>query len=405
MIVQRSLESATGYGAPAVQNRPVIAESISRFAYDWFHEVLKNKKRDENTCLSPASAVLAMTMVYICAKGKTKEEMQKALHLPERIDELAQSLLSFSKNLSCDSNVKNAYNIFLQANLELEEEFAYKSEKLFQARPSAVNYLEPEDAAEVINRWVANNTNQRIKNLVDSGMFNEETCITLVNAVCMQAKWAVAFDKELTCSEKFTSAGNNIDVQMMRHVKKSYDNEFKFDYGKNNECEYIVLPYIEGEESLRKLERMIFLPNVEVDVHEFAKKLSHDYVKSCRTNTSLEKVYVTLPKQTLTDSHDLEEALRALGMNTAFNYDAEFKMIVDKSIHITKIVQKNFLKTDEEGSEGTSGTAAIGGCESFCAPTEFRVNRPFIAIDRDAITGAPVFLSLVNVPTWDAETK
>lgn len=54
---------------------------------------------------------------------------------------------------------------------------------------------EPKAAAEKINNWVEEMTKNKIKNLIDESMINENTRLILVNAIYFKSDWAKEFEK------------------------------------------------------------------------------------------------------------------------------------------------------------------------------------------------------------------
>ena len=48
-----------------------------------------------------------------------------------------------------------------------------------------------------------NQTRNKIKDIVDPGMFDHDTKVVLVNAIYFKAKWAKKFDESLTKEEPF----------------------------------------------------------------------------------------------------------------------------------------------------------------------------------------------------------
>jgi serpin B len=380
---------------------------MSYFCYDWFKEALKGRKPDENTCISPASALIALSMVYMGAKGETKAEMTSALRLINDIDELVKKIFPLSQNLTHDHTLKMANTLFLQEGLELQDQFAHVVKETFQASPYQIDFRLPKIAANYINSWVETNTNNLIHDLIAPDMIDNQTCTVLVNAIYMLAMWKSQFNKKFTHQADFNLMDKTFKVQMMRQDPVGAGMKCKFEcpYGSDDDfCKYVALPYLESDDKKRSLEMMIFLPKKNTTVEALAQKLSHEYVNQCRKKTYEMEVDITLPKFQLEDSHDLEEALRALGMNRAFTEgDAEFDIIKRQSIYIQKVVQKVFMKVNEEGTEAAAATAVIGGAESCCFPPKFLVNKPFIVVVRDQVSGVPLFISQINKPEYPTE--
>ncbi len=375
------------------QNSQELSKSISLFCYDWFRIAYKTKSAEENICISPASAVFALLMAYVGASGKTKDEMAKALHLTSNIDNLAKMLFPLSQSLTHDDTLKIANTLFVMSGFDLTPQYAQRSQEMFQATPNFVDFNESGKSASTINKWVEDQTNSRIKDLVKPSMLNGDTRAVLVNAIYMLATWKFEFKKDQTEENTpfFVNKGIKVLVPMMKQTAD-------FEVGKNDQCQFIVLPYEEKKEDTRRLEMMIFLPKKSVDLDKFLPSLNHDYVESCRNSVRPREVDLSLPRFELNDEQNLNSALMNLGMQKAFGKGAEFD-IVNDSIYISDVVQKTFMKVDEKGTEAAAATAVLMMTE--CAgpePIKFEVNRPFVSLVRDAETGTVLFISGVKKP-------
>ena len=76
-----------------------------------------------------------------------------------------------------------------------------------------------EGARTTINTWVADQTNQKITNLLPEGAVDSTTRLTITNAVYFNAAWATAFDKSATAPAAFTTAaGTSVQIPTMHNV-------------------------------------------------------------------------------------------------------------------------------------------------------------------------------------------
>ncbi len=380
------------------QPRPEdLGESVSRFCYDWLRLALKDKGPEENTCISAASAYYALLLAYVGAKGKTKEEMATVQHLGYYGQQASGAYYLSALHLMHDDVLKVANTLFLNSGCELNAEYAELVKWGFGVEPATVDFAQPEAAAGTINSWVEEKTNNRIKNLVAPDNLGADTSTVLVNAIYLLAKWKAKFEKDFTddAAKFFVSKEKSVTVPLMfQHETHAV--------GNNADGQFIALPYDESDESKRKLEMMIFLPNEELGVDGLVNKLSHDYVNECRNSLWNREVMLFLPRFELNDKCELSEALNTLGMPTAFTHEAEFDIVKDQPTKISKVLQKTFMKVDEEGTEAAAATAVasvFSTCVQEIQPVYFRVDRPFLLVVRDAVTGTPLFTARVNDPT------
>jgi serpin B len=90
--------------------------------------------------------------------------------------------------------------------------------------------------------------------------------------------------------------------------------------------------------------------------------------------------------------------LKAMGMGIAFDpNEADFSGIADVSperLYLTKVIQKTFVEVNEEGTEAAAATAIGVGVTSM--PPSMTVDRPFLFIIHERLSGNVLFLGQVN---------
>ena len=111
-------------------------------------------------------------------------------------------------------------------------------------------------------------------------------------------------------------------------------------------------------------------------------------------------VTLLLPRFRVEYGRKLKEDLAALGMGIAFDASADFYRIADVApdrLYITRVDQKTFVEVNEEGTEAAAATAVGVGRTSAPVPVEMRVDRPFAFAIRERLSGAVLFLGVMNV--------
>jgi len=104
---------------------------------------------------------------------------------------------------------------------------------------------ETENSRLIINHWVEEQTNNRIKDLIPPGVLNQLTRLVLTNAIYFKGKWENQFLKENTKEEEFiVSPEKKVEVPMM------FIGEERFKYLENDELQLVELPYAGQEISM-----------------------------------------------------------------------------------------------------------------------------------------------------------
>ncbi|MBD3278610.1 MAG: serpin family protein, partial [Candidatus Aegiribacteria sp.] len=246
---------------------------------------------------------------------------------------------------------------------------------------------DPDGSREVINDWVAENTMDRILDLLPRGVISEDTRLVLTNAVYFKASWSHPFEEASTYRDTFhLHEAPSIEVPMM-HQTKFFRNVVHSDYTA------IELPY-EGDEAVM----LIVMPR---DIQEFQRNLELETIQYIRQNMAATNVFLSMPKFRFTHRIGLSEVLKDMGMETAFESDADFSGFTGRrDLYISAVVHKAFVKVDEAGTEAAAATAVVANITAMPAqPTEISINRPFMFFIIHSETESILFMGRVMDPS------
>ena len=113
-------------------------------------------------------------------------------------------------------------------------------------------------------------------------------------------------------------------------------------------------------------------------------------------DASAEQVGVRLPQMEIEQTHDLLDVLEGMGLPLR----GDFSGLGQDGLEITDVVQKTYLKVDEEGTEAAAATGVAVG--EAAAPVPERVvtfDRPFLFLLIDTATRSPLFATVVADPS------
>ncbi len=113
---------------------------------------------------------------------------------------------------------------------------------------------------------------------------------------------------------------------------------------------------------------------------------------------------LALPKFTLEGTYDLTEALKGLGLTTAFSGAADLSGIgtcTKGDLYLSQVLQKTYLRVDEKGTEAAAVTSAAVGATSapIDPPVELTFDRPFLACLWNGEAAQALFLAQVDDPS------
>lgn len=78
--------------------------------------------------------------------------------------------------------------------------FLQNNQKFYNAQVSNLNFNDAK-APQIINNWVQQNTNGKIKKIIDK--VQPDNLLFLLNAIYFNGKWTTKFDKDQTANHPF----------------------------------------------------------------------------------------------------------------------------------------------------------------------------------------------------------
>ena len=374
---------------------------------------------EENLCLSPYSIQSALAMTFAGADGDTRTEMARVLHFPSDGDAIHLSFAALQRSLEemskktatiAEQSKKGggpsepitlaiANRLFAQSGYDFRDPFRELVKKFYGAPFETLEFKkDPDGSRQHINKWVADQTRDRIRDLIPQGGIEELTRLVLANAICLKAPWQSEFNDAVTKPKPFHVHGAApVNVSTMAQRKQ-------FGYAKRDDFVVVALPYSGGE-----LQFVILLPDQANGLAKLESKLSADLLTQS-AKLEPQDVDLELPKFKIEPTIPLGETLQALGMKTAFdvpqgsaNFDKMSPRKPDKYLAISNVFHKTFIAVDEKGTEAAAATAVVmmelsARLEKPKQPIEVKVDRPFLYAIQHVPSGACLFIGRVTDP-------
>jgi serine protease inhibitor len=387
-IFGRSPEAKSGQTQTTVDGN-------SAFALDLYGQL---KSRSGNVFFSPYSISTALAMTYAGARGDTEKQMARVLHfsaeqrkLHSAFGELQGGLKEASKQKGIELSIANA--LWAQKGHAFLPAFMQISKGDYQANINQADFVTGAEAARgEINHWVAQQTKDKIQNILPPNSLTEITRLVLANAIYFKGTWANPFDKGGTSTQPFhLSATRQSEVPLMHHTDEVR-------YMANHDFQAVELPYSGGELSM-----VILLPHRLDGCGSLEKRLTPDLLSRALGQMKQQEVEIFLPKFKLESGFDLNDTLATMGMTDAFGSKADFSgMDGTRLLCISGVFHKAWGEVNEEGTEAAAATAVAVGELSIKEPPPpppvFRADHPFIFLIRDTKTGSILFLGRLADP-------
>jgi serpin B len=393
------------------------SQATNQLGVDLYHQLCVYN--DDNICLSPYSIQSALAMTFAGADGETRAEMAHVLRFPTEGElvhasfaTLQASLLEMSKKaaqIAEQSKKKSgpsepitlsiANHLFAQRGYDFRDAFQALVKKFYGAPFETLDFKkDPEAARAHINKWVADQTRDKIRDLVPQGGIKELTRLVLANAVYLKAPWASEFNEALTKPKPFhLLIGDAINVPTMEKVGQ-------FGYAKVNGYSVIAVPYSGGE-----LQFLILLPDDTLTgFRDLQRVLNAELLAEC-TKLRPQDVDLELPKFKIEPpTIPLAENLEGIGMKTAFddpqgsaNFDRMSPRRPDRYLAISNVFHKTFIAVDEKGTEAAAATGVVmmeltARFEKPTEPIHVKVDRPFLYAIQHVPSRACLFIGRVT---------
>lgn len=358
----------------------------------------------KNVAISPYSVLVAMALTLNGAKGETLEQIVD-LYGGADVAEINGGLNALTAHVEglagpvekrdgtkTDLALDAANTLFGQQGVTWEQPFLDVLAGEYGAGLQTVDYVGATEAARgAINGWTAEQTHDKIPEIIPPDVLDEMTRLVLVNTLYLKAPWEQPFEKALTADAPFTRLdGSTVDVAMMDAGGPSTRPG-----GTGDGWTALQLTY-----AGQAVAMTVILP----DADRF-EAIETDVVGGALPTylSALEPLEATvkLPRWTFRTTAELTPPLQALGVTDAFTPEADFSaMTTDEDLLIGNVLHQVFIAVDEEGTEAAAATAVVGVAQSMPRlDLEFVADRPYLFVIHDVEHGTPLFLGRVLDPT------
>lgn len=403
-------------GRLALASADPVADLVAgntAFALDLYAELRQGA--DGNLVFSPYSVSEALAMAYAGARGETATQMARALGFGLESAALDAAFAELNADLLARSNadadperdepargLRIANALWGERTYPFDPAYGTRLQRSYGAGLQTADFVNaPEAARAQINDWVAEQTNDRIQDIVPPGGVDSTTRLVLANAIWFSGAWYFPFFPESTVDEPFHLVNGDPAMVpfMTQHEHLAYARGAGF--------QAMELPYKVGASDVSGLTFLVILPD-EGGLTAVEQGMSPEILTATLGQLSSTEVILHLPKFTFDNDAQLGAILATLGMADAFDpLLADFTGMVEgtppEPLYIGEVLHKAFFNIDETGTEAAAATVEImvGAAPPEATvppPVEVWVDRPFLFAIRDTHTGTLLFLGRVMDP-------
>jgi len=366
------------------------ADADNYFTFKIFKEV-SALQEDPNTFFSPLSLNIALGMLYNGASGETRIEMAEVLGLADltetEINEYYQKMMLALLEIDPLTEIGIANSIWYREGLPVKQPFIDINQQYFDAMVRALDFNSP-DAADIINKWCADKTKDKIEEIVDNPI-PKDVVMYLINALYFKSKWQFEFDKANTKQDDFTKAnGGKIKVNMMEQTAS-----LPFYADQYLQC--VEMPY--GNQAFSMV---AILPDKNMKIDQLVDYLDNTKWQNIVNNLQEKNVQLKLPRFKIECDIPLNNPVKNVGMQQIFY--GGLRNIADAPLAVSNIKQKTFVEVNEEGTEAAAVTSIEIWVTSIAPPeisyVPFFADRPFLYLIKEKSTGVILFIGRMDEP-------
>jgi serpin B len=384
--------------------RGAVREGNNEFALAMFGALGPGRA---NLVFSPFSIRTVLAMTQLGARGAACAQMAAALRTSptgEPADLFLAAVAPAPRAAGQgERGMAAANSVWCQDGMPLLPEFVAGLNRLYAARLQMADFRRHPDAVEVaINRWVEEETWQRIRDLIPPGSLAPDSRLVLVNAVWFRRMWASQFRHSATREDRFyLEDGGTVAAPLMHRQGPA-------SYTRGPDWQAVMLEY-----QASNLSMLVVLPDARDGLPGLEQRLSPDLLDALTAGMRPREVDVWLPRFTIEwGTADMKPPLQSLGMTIPFDPSrADFSGIngyappQDEALFISALLHKAVIDVNEDGTEAAAATASVLtlGCSQAAFEDEpvpvFRADHPFLFAIVHPRSGGIVFLGRVADPT------
>ena len=370
-----------------------IAKANNEFTIDFYKQISNDT---DNHFFSPLSIYTAFSILYEGARENTADELADTFGFETddiiRHNDTAQMISSINRN-DTHATLALANALWLADGFSPSESYLGIAHETYEATTKTVDFTNTTDSVDRINTWAADNTNNKITEVITSDDVDDLTAMVINNAIYFKGTWLTQFQPEFTRESDFwISETSNVTTDFM--YTQSY-----FDYTKSDGAQVLKMPY-EGD----RLSMLVILPDERHGIKQLEENLSAEQIEKWRHELHSTDVSISMPKFKMNTNYNLIPPLHDLGISDVFRSGlSDLSGIADVDpgyLFVTSATQAAFVDVNEEGTEAAAVTTVIVVIESAPPPPEYFIaDHPFLFIIQDDESGTILFMGRMYDPT------
>ena len=341
---------------------------------------------DSNLCFSPYSLYAALGLIANATEGNSRQEILATLEIPsEGLEFLNEGYETYTGTVLCQdpsTTIESANIVWYQKGFTVKPDFIGRIGNYYQAKAVPIDFGAP-GALDIINNWGSEKTHGKIPRMID--VIPPGTIAGLANATYFNGRWTYIFDPKETKPTQFTRLDRSgVSCAVMKNTQD-------YNFYESNLCYGIELPY--GNEAWAMY---AFLPQVTSSLDKLTDYLVENWPVLLDDFYPAKNLLIWFPQFEIESKMDLNDVLFAAGIRKIFGMKADFTGMLDNFIRMGKVIQKTYIKVNEDGTEAAAITS---GWPMTGAPKGLFFTHPFVYVIAEKKSGSILFIGQVTDPT------
>ena len=387
------LQPSVGITAPAPPALPrsvtageqkIIAAS-NDFSFRLFRQLARSQA-DSNVFASPFGASMALGLAMNGTAGTTTDQMRSVLSLggvsDSEVNESYRSLVTLLTGFDPMADFRAGNALWYRNDFAVHQGFIDAGARSYDAQVGALDFANSA-AVQTINASMSTATTGRFPTMLDR--VDASQTMLLLNAIYFRGTFRDRFDPLHTTAQPFYGqAGEQVTKMMYRVGPMSYF--------ASHELEAVALPFGSGAFAMT-----IVLPRAGKGIEATIALLQTSGWTQFSSQLRDVGMNLFLPRFRILWDRTLNDDLVAFGMREAFLPGAaDFTRMSTRGreLSLGVVKQKTLIDINEDGTVAAA-TAPLAPSTFGFVPLVMRVERPFIVVIHERVSGTIVFMGKV----------
>lgn len=201
-----------------------VNSGICNFSFDFLNEMAasgQGRNDDNNLCISPLSASLALAMLANTADDATTADINKLLGAENlaTLNSTMNKLMRYLPSRGTGTQLELANSAWVHTSYPIAQAYEEALGRTFYAETNSKDFDDPA-TIDFVNGWCNEKSHGLIPSIINK--LDSRNIFMLVNALYLCGKWSEPFDTADTRDMNFTGSDRSVTTAMMHSEEKSY---------------------------------------------------------------------------------------------------------------------------------------------------------------------------------------